>query len=73
MDKIFALITAGLAVAGTIILVALLTGWITMLCWNYTLPYIFGFKEITYLQGFALNILSGMLFKSSQTNKNNNN
>lgn len=68
MEKLAIGITAGLAVVGTIVLIALLTGWITMLCWNYTLPYLFGFKSITYLQGFALNILGGMFFKSSQTN-----
>lgn len=70
MDKVIIGVTAGLAVVATIVGVALLTGWITMLSWNYTLPYLFGFKEITYLQGFALNILGGMFFKSS-TNVSN--
>jgi hypothetical protein len=70
MDKVIIGVTAGLAVVATIVAVALLTGWITMLCWNYTLPYLFGFKTITYLQGFALNILGGMFFKSS-TNVSN--
>jgi hypothetical protein len=70
MDKVIIGVTAGLAVVATIVGVALLTGWITMLCWNYTLPYLFDFKSITYLQGFALNILGSMLFKSS-TNVSN--
>ena len=70
MDKVFVTVTAGLAVVAMIVLLALLTGWITMLCWNYTLPYLFGFKSITYLQGICLNILGGMFFKSSQTNNN---
>ena len=70
MDKVLIGITATLAVVATIVGVALLTGWFTMLSWNYTLPDLFGFKEITYLQGFALNILGSMFFKSSQTNNN---
>jgi hypothetical protein len=70
MEKLLGGIGVGVVALGIIVLLALLTGWITMLCWNYTLPYLFGVKEITYLQGFALNILSGMLLKSTQTNNN---
>jgi hypothetical protein len=70
MENVIAGIGVGVAALAIIVAVALLTGWITMLCWNYTLPYLFGFKTITYLQGFALNILSGMLLKSTQTNNN---
>jgi hypothetical protein len=70
MDKVIIGITAGLAVVATITAVGLLTGWITMVAWNYTLPYLFNFKSITYLQGCALNILGWMFFKSPQTNNN---
>lgn len=59
-----------LAILGTVFLITFVTGWITMVCWNYTLPYLFGFKSITYLQGFALNMLGNLFFKSTQTNKN---
>jgi hypothetical protein len=69
MDKIIIGITSGLVVVAIIVVLALLTGWITMLCWNYTLPYLFGFKSITPLQGVALNILSGLLLKSTNKNK----
>jgi hypothetical protein len=69
-DKVVIGITAGLAVVAIIAAISLLTGWITMLTWNYTLPYLFNFKSITYLQGCALNILCWMFFKSPQTNNN---
>lgn len=63
------LLTA-LTIILTLFFITILTGWVTMVCWNYTLPYLFGFKSITYLQGFALNMLGNLFFKSTQTNKN---
>lgn len=61
---------AGLVIVGMLVGIALLTGWITMLGWNATMPYLFGLKTITYMQGFWLNVLGGLLFKSS-TNVSN--
>lgn len=40
----------------------------TMWCWNYVMPYLFGLKVITFWHALSLNILAGMLIKSSHTN-----
>ena len=45
------------------IIVILLLPLILMFCWNYVMPYLFSFKEITYLQAFALHIMFNILFK----------
>lgn len=37
-----------------------------MLCWNYTMPDIFGLPEIGLIQALVLNILSGILFKPNK-------
>ena len=37
----------------------------TMLLWNWLMPAIFGLTKITWLQALGLNILSGILFRSS--------
>ena len=37
-------------------------GGIVMLLWNWLLPRLFGFPEITLLQGFGLLVLCRMLF-----------
>jgi hypothetical protein len=70
--KLFGTILAGLLVAagafGVIFLLALLMGWVTMVCWNETMPYLFGLKTISYWQGVFLNILTSTFFKSTVTN-----
>lgn len=47
---------------------SLFTGWIVMLCWNVTMPMIFGLSTITYWQGYCLAVLSNILFKSNSSN-----
>lgn len=39
----------------------------TMLAWNYSMPHIFHLPEVGFWEAFSLNILSGMLIKSSST------
>ena len=34
-------------------------------CWNYTMPYIFGLKTITWAHAFCLYLLATMLIKAS--------
>jgi hypothetical protein len=57
-----------------IILSAIFYGFIfaffTMWLWNWLMPDIFGLKEISFMQAFGINILSGILFRSSFTYKN---
>jgi hypothetical protein len=38
-----------------------------MLLWDWLMPEIFGLKEITLFQAFGINLLSGILFKSSSS------
>jgi hypothetical protein len=53
-----------LIVVGPIIaaIVVFVFGGIVMLLWNWLLPRLFGFPEITLLQGFGLLVLCRMLF-----------
>lgn len=36
-------------------------------CWNYTMPYLFSLKTITWGQAWCLSFLASMLIKSSLT------
>jgi hypothetical protein len=36
-----------------------------MLLWNWLMPDVFGLQEISFLQALAMNLLSGILLKSS--------
>jgi hypothetical protein len=53
-----------LIVVGPVILAifVFVFGGIVMLLWNWLLPRLFGFPEITLLQGFGLLVLCRMLF-----------
>lgn len=48
-----------------VLVFGLFTGWIVMLCWNATMPMLFGLSTITYWQGYCLAVLSNVLFKSN--------
>ncbi len=54
---------------GLVAAVAFVTGWITQIAWNETMPYLFSLPAISFMQGFWLNMLSGMLLKSNITHK----
>ena len=58
-----------LLVLGLLILSSILLAIPTMVLWNYVMPYVFGLVPITLFQAMALNILSGILFKSTVTVK----
>lgn len=59
----------GLGVIGVIILIALLVSLPVWLLWNWLMPTIFGLKTITWLQALGLSVLSGLLFKSTASDK----
>ncbi|MBI1306161.1 MAG: hypothetical protein GC181_06055 [Bacteroidetes bacterium] len=46
------------------LLISVFAGGIVMLLWNNTVSAIFGFPEISYLQGFGILLLSRILFGS---------
>lgn len=51
-----------------IVLVALVFTFPTLWLWNWLMPSIFGLTKITFWQALGINILSGMLFRSSNVN-----
>lgn len=53
----------------TLAFVALVLGLPLMLLWNWIMPNIFYFNEITFLQAVGLNLLSSILFKSHNIKK----
>ena len=60
MQAIAAFITAVAVLVGFSLIMALPTMWL----WDWLMPELFGLKEITLLQAWGVNFLSGMLFKS---------
>ena len=61
----------GAIVVGLILIFlgAIFTGWIVMLLWNWLMPMLFGLTTITYIEGWGLSVLSGLLFKGTTTVK----
>ena len=49
----------------TSIIFGALTGVFVYWLWNWLLPPIFGFHEITWIQAWGLMVLSSLLFKSN--------
>jgi len=54
---------------GLVFVLALLFTFPTLWLWNWLMPVIFGVTKITFWQAFGLNLLAGILFKSSSTSK----
>ena len=63
MDKFIVV----LGILGFIVFMAFLMSLPTMWLWNWLMPTIFGLTKIGWLQALGLNILSGILFKSSSS------
>ena len=70
MDKIatalFAIIGIIVFTAGIGLLLAFPIKW----CWNYTMPYLFEWKTITWGQAWCLYFIAQCLNKSTQANNN---
>lgn len=65
MEKITTVV-AGAIVAGiAVTIIACILAIPLMLLWNWTLPDVFGFKQITFFQALCLNLMSGILFRST--------
>jgi hypothetical protein len=58
-------IALGIGIGILAIGLAFLFGWVVMLLWNSLMPEIFGFKAISYWQGWGLFILCSILFKGT--------
>jgi hypothetical protein len=65
--------TVGTAIGlfiGAILLVVLtcaFSGILVYFLWNWVMPSLFGLKVITFLQAWALTLLTSLLFKSTTT------
>lgn len=64
MEKIIATISV---VILTIIVIGLFATLPVMWLWNWLMPELFNFVEITFWQALGLVILSSLLFKSNHT------
>lgn len=65
METFFKVFTVFFALAVMICGLALLMALPTMWLWNALIPDIFGLTVIGFWQALGLNVLSGILFKSS--------
>lgn len=54
---------------GVLFLFAFINAFIIKVAWQYSLTEMYNLAEPTYLQAFALSILTGSLFKSSTMSK----
>jgi hypothetical protein len=70
MEEWIKIILAGIGVITVIAVVGLLLAFPVKWCWNYTMPYLFELKTITWGQAWCLNFLAGCLVRSTQTNNN---
>ena len=61
---------AVLGLAGAFLL-GLLFGNVIMWLWNWLMPMIFGLTTISYIEGFGISFLCGMLFTRTVNKENN--
>ena len=69
MDTLVKIIGAVVLALVILLAIALLLTLPTMWLWNWLMPVIFGLKTITFWQALGLNILCGILFRSSTSSK----
>jgi hypothetical protein len=62
-------IGVGVLLIAIIALSAFITGLVAMLLWNWLMPVIFGLPTITFIQGWGLAFLCGILFPRVNLNK----
>ena len=53
-----------------IAVIALVMALPTMWLWNWLMPLIFGLIKLNFWQALGVNLLTGILFKSSSSSKN---
>jgi hypothetical protein len=67
MEKLILIMGAILASFGGILLLSFILSWPVMMLWNGCLvDAITGVKDITWLQGWGISVLSGILFNKSK-------
>jgi hypothetical protein len=53
-----------------LVIIAILLALPTMWLWNWLMPEIFGLVKIGFWKALGLNLFTGILFRNSNTNKN---
>jgi hypothetical protein len=69
MRDLFLIIGAIVFIVVVLVAFSVLMAIPTYYLWNWLAPTLFGLKEITLAQAWGLNMLSGILFKSSYRSK----
>lgn len=67
-----AAIVASIGIIGLWVLFSIIFAWPVQLLWNWLVPTLFSGPEITLWQALGLEVLSGLLLRSSSTINNNN-
>ena len=66
MEKLFVVVGAVIVGLAGLLLLSFLLSWPVYMLWNGCLvDAITGIKEVTWLQAWGLNILTGIMFKST--------
>jgi len=73
MEKVFVVVGAIVVGVAGILFLSFLLSWPIYMLWNGCLvDAVTGVKEITWLQGWGISALFGLLFKSSTVTKSTN-
>lgn len=64
IEKIMTGIAVALVLTATLMLVGTIIAFPIMICWNITMPAIFGLSKISWLQALCLYVLSMILIKT---------
>ena len=72
MQKFLTSIGAVVVSLVIIAVAAFILGVFVMLLWNWLMPMIFGLTTISYIEGWGLAALCGLLFKSTSTTPKGN-
>jgi len=73
MEKVFVVVGAIVVGVAGILFLSFLLSWPIYMLWNGCLvDAVTGVKEITWLQGWGISALFGLLFKSSTVTKSKN-
>lgn len=67
MDKIIVIIGAIVVSFAGLLALSFLLSWPVMMLWNGCLVDAVGVKEVTWLQGWGISILCGLLFNKTHS------
>ena len=69
LEKLAIDIGTGFLAVVIVAIVSIITAIPTYFLWNWLMPEIFAIKVITFWQMWGVNLLAGILFKSSSSSK----